>query len=1704
MQTLQADFLSTSPPRRHEEVRGPTELQETTASDKCSSRSQVRATLQTRLEDCFIQPSGVRVTTATPGVVEATSVAKHGEGRLLSFRDDPQQVRKRSLQRALKRAVNKGKTTYQGRPLRVWSASTPFPQQSPVKHPGPTRPGPERIQCIHWNCSGLSEELKAEWFAWLRQKPEVRIFVLVETHWSFSNSYISDEWHLTHSAKAAGKGGGIMIGVKKECVDLNSIKWREIIPGRLLHWRGSIGKQQVDIAAVYQTALGFVSGDQKSDLMKERHKLWAQLDNLMSSLPFRSSIIVAGDMNLTMAPMSEVAGHGILPGSSAAWLVQEREEVMLLLKKHRLVAINTWCRPNHTYHHPNGKSQIDYIMIRKQMADNLSRKCSTISSPIAAWRSSGHRPLQASIKLNWKPWQGTTTRPSAPAPLAANLEQIASEVRPSLSELQIAVKQQLDAPRALQQKMKPRNMDQEILAVWRQHKYQRKQLQTAQTIPIDAEALDKAAKDARSNLRKLTRSRKRQQLLDTLQAAETAFHEKQMRTHYALLRQLAPKSYRRKLCLRANTSALLSNAQECEWLKEYARELFNDEPFSMPPLLPVDQAWFEESQWVQALERLKAHKAVPHGSAEIASWKQHAKVLAKPLSAIAMNALTVASPTVPTEWSMVQMAWIPKPGKAPTEPGNLRTIGLMGADSKAFLMILKDQAAPWIQQALQNTPQYAYRSMASTCDALLRGSKHCMNVRTALAGVLEDHTSKILHTGRVPLLGGIMVSLDLSKAFDKLQYSEMYESMRETGMPEELSRLIMHVHANTALHIVHGGHRSTTGMRRGLRQGCGVAPIVYACWTIRLCRLINQALRHGWAQEHSSIYADDKHFYWEISSESTMDEAIEQLKTIITIIRTLGMQINFQKSVAVIALKGYMVKRVLQKHTQWRYGIKHLRIRMDTNDIYIPVEAQMQYLGAVLSYTAFEQHTADLRIRQANQNFAQLRKVLRTSGGLSKARRLSIYRMCVWTALLYGITSVGVTASVCRTLQSTAAMHLRKILRIHTKGHSNEAVLQQAQLELLPHLQRGAQQQAHSISADVQRSTALRWQEAERIQQIHEQLEIIQSQGLSQTMVQIPEAEVRQIACTICGQIFPTAAGLHQHVHQRHPEIEQAASIDFRRDKHSLFGLPHCRFCHHRLGSWQMLTKHITQGMCLRIKLALGKGQSIAKLLDEIEVEEQHYPPERPAGDEGDIHSVMIPETLKQLIQATPLRELHLHSQVWRSHASQCWLCGQRLVQASRIKTHWQSSHQDVWHRCRLHATTEAASLSSLFSRPCAFCKSNARDAKLHARQCPVMFQILSLRWLHAQASLTELDPGHKPKAHKQKAAPPAYKSFASPLTTAFAKGSSGRQTPQALNPSATMAAQADVHSLQHAALPPIRKVKDFLKVRTGSIKDYMLQTHAPAASSTSSTQATLSCRIQLRNPHNLCYANASILMLLHCVELIALKVPTMNFLIKLGTLATSRGREMLLAQMHQFRQLSPQWEFNNEQKDASEYLHTLFHHTDDLQVVWDSRVIHAGIPRIALQGTHPVAMPLPLQDNRRIPLLEVVEQWHIQQESAAFVHAYPVICIQLNRYIANRKDNRIVEIPDRVRLPFHTNENQVEWREYWIGGAILHLGSTPHRGHYRALLRVGASWCLTDDGKPAEPITLHDGHRRNVYMIMMHLNPPMCSHAHVAGSPHQ
>ena len=234
----------------------------------------------------------------------------------------------------------------------------------------------------------------------------------------------------------------------------------------------------------------------------------------------------------------------------------------------------------------------------------------------------------------------------------------------------------------------------------------------------------------------------------------------------------------------------------------------------------------------------------------------------------------------------------------------------------------------------------------------------------------------------------------------------------------------------------------------------------------------------------------------------------------------------------------------------------------------------------------------------------------------------------MWTSLLYGISATGVNDSVYRLLQSTAATHLRKVMRVHEKGRSNESVLQQADLTLLQHLHQQVSGQGLTLQQDHQRAPQLRMQEDVRHQQIQEQLAQLRHHGATRVLVPQDPTQIAQIPCPVCGIEYANESGLHQHLHRRHPEIEQASKIQFKRSEHSLFGLPFCRFCRSRQGTWSALIKHVTQGMCLRIKLAMCRSQTIDQLMQEIIDEEYMDPPQLPAGAEHQLANNVRKSTL--------------------------------------------------------------------------------------------------------------------------------------------------------------------------------------------------------------------------------------------------------------------------------------------------------------------------------------------------------------------------------------------------------------------------------------------------------------------------------------------
>ena len=165
--------------------------------------------------------------------------------------------------------------------------------------------------------------------------PSIGVSILIETHWSFTNEYQAENWTLAHSGIEGKRGAGVMIGIRTDLVDPNTLRWRPVEPGRLSHVRCHIKKQHFDIVGLYQHALAKVEQEKQAELMRKRARIWKLLDSTITGFPFRSSVLVAGDFNMVTKPFAEVAGSGIKAGSDVQWLVQERDEVMNLLQTSR-------------------------------------------------------------------------------------------------------------------------------------------------------------------------------------------------------------------------------------------------------------------------------------------------------------------------------------------------------------------------------------------------------------------------------------------------------------------------------------------------------------------------------------------------------------------------------------------------------------------------------------------------------------------------------------------------------------------------------------------------------------------------------------------------------------------------------------------------------------------------------------------------------------------------------------------------------------------------------------------------------------------------------------------------------------------------------------------------------------------------------------------------------------------------------------------------------------------------------------------------------------------------------------------------------------------------------------------------------------------------------------------------------------------------
>ena len=652
---------------------------------------------------------------------------------------------------------------------------------------------------------------------------------------------------------------------------------------------------------------------------------------------------------------------------------------------------------------------------------------------------------------------------------------------------------------------------------------------------------------------------------------------------------------------------------------------------------------------------------------------------------------------------------------------------------------------------------------------------------------------------------------------------------------------------------------------------------------------------------------------------------------------------------------------------------------------------------------------------------------------------------------------------------------MRKLHRVHEHGITNASVLARAGLSPDMQLLSRAQRQVQLLLQDAARDHDLRQAELQQAMVIHSELEQLSLHGTPSMLTPVNAQHVTQLPCPVCGISFDGVRSLHMHIQAKHPDLNVAARIRFNRAEHSLFGLPFCRFCRVRCTDWHSLEKHATQGMCIRLKQGFAENKTLEIIMSEVKTEEQRNPPQPPADH---ISHTQAAAFLQHEMFTVPLHDVPQHTGSIRQLSETCALCGQRLQQASRVKTHWQKQHAKAWHLVWRDAVSTARNLVAVFSSLCTFCDSTAKQPRQHADKCSAFFRVSAVRRLRELGCLDSSLAGYKAPSMKQHEVAPTYKSFTlepTPLGQAFAGTALATKSPATV-PSLVEhpdCVSASSHGRPGGVIPPMFRTRQAPPISSSEAD----------ASSAPPTPIPWTGKLQLRNPHMLCYMNATLISVMHCLVELQHPWSHLQFLHRVCQRAAHESRPLLLSDLPKFAHLCRRWGFRARQEDASEFLLNVLLPAGQFNTLWECKRITPAGPIVADQGGLPIVIPLL---EIATDLQTLINFWFSSSEHNAIAYSDGLVVLQLLRFRRGVKLQTPVRLSEQVQLPVYAEGTNTIWQSHRVLAFVVHEGSHVHRGHYRTMLKVGASWMYQDDNKSAEwcPLTAH--HRCNAYLIWL------------------
>eukprot|EP00435_Cladocopium_sp_Y103_P000521 s4664_g1.t1 len=788
---------------------------------------------------------------------------------------------------------------------------------------------------------------------------------------------------------------------------------------------------------------------------------------------------------------------------------------------------------------------------------------------------------------------------------------------------------------------------------------------------------------------------------------------------YQAVRQLAPKMQHRRISLRHSDGTLATPAQAADILHNWYTQLYADQALgasSFPCAWP-----FTEDELCQGFLRLPMMKSLAPDYAPAPFWVMGAADIAHFLQPFLEQWLPAQR--LPQAWSRGHLVLLPKPGRACQKPSDLRPISLLEPVGKVVLGLIAQHLLHDTWHILRTLPQYAYLPGRGCTDAIFRVQAHCKAIRTSL-----QHFRYRIHSSAAgihcpSLLGGLLVSLDMSRAFDEVCRAPLFECLHQMGVAAAVIDTLFQVYSHTTMTFQYKGESREFPTFKGIRQGCKGAPILWCLFTAQLMTHLSSLCSWDHILECLTAFADDFCHHQSFDSLSAFELALCRVGHLMDCLEDHGMVLNTEKTVAMCRYVGRQATQLMKKHVLRTQTGTYLRIpRRNKTYTSIKLVSEYTYLGVKISYGNHEWFTLHHRLKAGERTQQQLHKWLHLRCGLRPHQRVKIWRQCVFSSMVHGLIHTGFDKRELMAFHRKCMQQLRRIFHepvyITRENHTDFLVRHRLPepLQLLRRLcvktaQRESQRRSRLAVDDILHLHAPL--------PIDALLQAIDGLLLTVDSFSLTQASSCDFVCDLCDQQFASLGALRRHQTRSHDTRPGPKRPVTSTDAHQ--GLPTCAHCLTRFTTWASFRHHI-QFVCA----SLPQEGALADHEHRLRVTEfMHYS------------------------NAANFQALLDRHELMAYMSTHCILCGNYQLTTRGMLLHWTTEHADLFnkHGPAMQLLHEQYACTS----PCALCGTSYK----RTHHCVILTQIALHQTQHRDAVGAPVDALHRcphcPKAYVTK-----------------------------------------------------------------------------------------------------------------------------------------------------------------------------------------------------------------------------------------------------------------------------------------------------------------------------------------------------------------